>query len=890
MVNQMSWAWPLAVLLVLLAVMVLLWLRGKKMQHALSADEGDQLHLQKSLDFVSGVLDSAVDMVFWINLGTQHLDYINRSGIDTLGYSRESLEQMGLKEIDAEFDAQRWQNLTEVLLNGSPLFIESSFRCADGTVFPVEMSLQARQLGDNSFIIVFARDISTRKQDEQLIRHSEERISAILDSAADAIVVVDKHFVIDSFSISAQEIFGYDSMEIIGRPLGELFHDDDREAVQAFLERQHENEIVVTTDYTGITSRGEPFPLEMSVNRVLIDDENIRVCIMRDIAERYAFEEELRQAKEDAEAGARAKSDFLANMSHEIRTPMNAIIGMTILASEIEKDEKNRGLLKKVLDASYSLLQIMNDIIDFSRLDAGRVHVDLVPFSLHEMMINLQAKVARRAAVKKIQVSLQIDDSLSWSVIGDPLRVRQVLLHLCDNAIKFTPDKGSIDIRVTVERDAGEHLLVRFEVQDTGIGIARENIENLFQTFEQLDASSTRSYGGTGLGLAISRKLVEMMGGEINVESQPGKGSKFCFTSSLKRNVRHLPEVPVFESEQQELDHAMRLFGVKLLLVDYHDTNRQSLALSLQHYGLEITALKSVAEARQAAAIQRFDVVLIDCQLPGGSARKLAAELKALPGWEHVPMLGMSSDETTTPGEFQVCFGKPVFVDEILSAIEQRIESATETTAEISSGEQNVNEGGDPVLALLQGIDVADALKRARNKRSLFDKLLNMFLERETAFVDRFRHEWQAGKMEDAMREAHSLKGVAGNLSARQLHEDAYALEMACRDNGENIAGLLAAVEASLNQVLQGIRDYQAQSSQQESLSVDDRQRVIDLLGQLEELVNADNVKAQDVVEQLRPLLNDARRRSVFDGLASHIQHYDFDAAKNQLSELKSLF
>ena len=508
---------------------------------------------------------------------------------------------------------------------GAPVTAEFRLRHGDGSWRDIEAIGQnfLREPGVAAVVANY-RDITERKRAEQALRASEQRFRTFVDHAADAFFMHDERARVLDVNRRACETLGYTRDELIGMTPSD-FDPDFTPARREALRRQLDAGMTGIFESRHRRKDGTTFPVEVRVQPFWEGGQRCVVSLARDITERKRAEEALRQAKEAAEAANRAKDEFLANVSHEIRTPMNAILGMTELVLDTRLTDDQRQCLSTVKSAADNLLGIINDLLDFSKIEAGKLELEPADFSLRAALGDTLRTLAMRAHKKGLELVSHVQPDVPDALVGDAGRLRQVLLNLVGNAIKFT-EEGEVVVRAEVLGEpTPEEVSVHFAVSDTGIGIPPGKQEKVFRAFEQEDTSTTRRYGGTGLGLSIAARLVALMGGTIAVQSEPGRGSTFEFTAIFGRQPHPTETTPALPP--------VLLRDLRVLVVDDNATNRHILEEWLRDWQMSPTAVGDGVAAMDvlwdaASGGRPYPLVLLDARLADTDGLALAARIR----------------------------------------------------------------------------------------------------------------------------------------------------------------------------------------------------------------------------------------------------------------------
>jgi len=580
------------------------------------------------------IFDAVNDAILIHDIETGNIIDMNRKACEMYGYQINEIRGCSIEIINSNEPGYSLDDLFRKIhsaAKGKAQLFEWRYRRRSGDAFWSEVNLKRAIIGGQDHLLAVVRDISERKraeeelkrinldlaQREESLRKANVFQQKLLSTAATAIFTVDKEMRITSVNDSFTAIAGFNAEEILGKPCSILEGFPCKE--RCGLYDPNRKDPIVKKQCMLTTKDGRKLTILKSADLIRDDDGQVVGGI-----ESFVDVTELVQAREAAESASKTKSIFLANMSHEIRTPMNGIIGMTELALNTNLSGEQREYLDMVKQSADSLLCILNDILDFSKIEAGKLDLTPTGFNLHEIVGDTVGSLAIRAEAKNLELICRVWPNVPNHLIGDPGRLRQIIVNLVGNAVKFT-EQGEIVTEVRVQSQTDDDVFLQFSVRDTGIGIAKEKQTIIFDAFTQVDGSSSRKYDGTGLGLAISAQLVKMMGGKIWVESEPGKGSTFYFTARFERQ-----KAPTHLSVETGIE---RLHGVPVLIVDDNQTNRVVLGENLERWemkphlaGSGSAGLLALKEAREAGS--PIQLILLDCNMPEMDGFEFVEQMK----------------------------------------------------------------------------------------------------------------------------------------------------------------------------------------------------------------------------------------------------------------------
>jgi two-component system, sensor histidine kinase and response regulator len=844
------------------------------------------------------LFDLSPDGVMIVDLDSERPLAFNPAAARLLGYSAEEFGRLRVREHEANpapMDTIR--HIARVLAEGRVEF-ETRYRSREGTISDVQVRAQTIEFAGRPALYWIVRDISAGKRTALELHESASLMRALVDHLPLPLLVYEQR----RLSLSNAR-YGKDLGVL---PPGIELHQwlsascPDADAREHLLQewqaleqgdsRQLQLEITLTA------SDGQTRVFALHGARVGART----LLLLVDLSERRLAEQRLSEARELAERANRARSEFLANMSHEIRTPMTAILGLTYLLQKSELSSGQRDQTEKIDSAARTLLAILDDLLDYSKLEAGRIAIEHQPFHLRELLNEIQLLFAAGARDKGLSLEVSLDPQTPGTLIGDPARLRQVLMNLVGNAVKFT-DQGGVKLRVSGREDDQQQVDLELAVSDSGIGIDAKLLGRIFEPFYQAETSSKRRFGGTGLGLPITQWLVNLMGGKLEFDSNPGLGSEFRVLLRQPRAPFLMNSTPVTDPPPTVgQDQGPPLQGVSVLLVEDHPINRHVAREILSGEGalVEIASDGHEAISRLRADPTGFDVVLMDIQMPQMDGFEATEVIRHTLGLRELPVIAMTANSSpedrarSREAGMNDHLAKPIDVRILVATLLAHVRPGTTRLEARSLATTDAAPAPEPEELPVLAVD--KALARLAGHRTLYAQMARLFAQEQGESVRRRSAALAQGDRIEAGRAAHTLKGVAATLGAEALSAIASQLERALKRNTEpdqlqRMSDELGEALAQAIVALERVAEELAPAADDAVLLQDfDRNAFVRCLDALVLALVDSNMAALDHYAELRALATTALvepLRSVDDALG----RLDFSSALNACRRVENV-
>ena len=902
---------------------------------SLAREERDRAHLY---------LDSAEVMMIALDF-QGHVLLANRKACTTL--QRHEGEVLGNNwftlALPPQKQASSQQRYVAAMQQGEwariPDRVEAEIVAADGSIYWIEWHsrIHRNPAGEPIGLLSSGIDVTTRRQAEEVLRsyqasleqtvatrtaelagevetrraaeHELRRLAMVVERASAMIVILDREFRIEWGNQSFERLTGYSVQEARGHAVSSLIDPDaNDEHIQQRRAKASKGEMVVIPELQRVRRDGKRYWTRFELHPVLDERGNVAqfFLIEEEISLQVAARQSLEKAKDAAELLAETKMRFLANMSHELRTPMNAILGLARMLQRNASNPNDHQVLTKLRGAGDSLLSLINDILDLSKLDAHRMSIESIPYMVEDVVRNATDLIAPALKEKHLTLSVTIELGVPSMLMGDPMRIGQILTNLLSNAAKFTAH-GGLSVAIRHYSDAGYQPVVEFAVTDTGIGMTPESLLTIFEAFTQADTSTTRRFGGTGLGLSIAYRLAEAMGGNLCVDSEPGQGSTFYLHLPLiKADPASLALVPA--ATAGHADERSVLTGLNVLVAEDNEVNRIVVEDLLEHHGAQVTLVENgqLALDQLRARPGEFDVILMDVQMPvmdGLEATRRIRSDSNLAADAGIPVIALTAHAFAEERQRCIAAGmnnhlsKPIEIAVFLSMLanlprrdgmqQSAAPAAADTTA---ASAVNVAVSPAPTFdtavslppaasPVIPGIDTVAAIERMSGKLKLYEKSLTAFTKYRNAGDDITRlladnNITAAGKL------AHSVKGMAATIGATGLAAAAGSLEAACRQADPSQAAAQAGPFAnSLATIMAAVDNWlfaQQIASTTPPAAAPPQELDADEMARLRHLIAQQDAEAIGFAPRLPETM-----RAVADAL----KNYDFAAAHTALIE-----
>lgn len=810
--------------------------------------------------------------------------YANHSVYTRLEYTKEEIIGKSILDFYPSEIREGVIKIVKAMLNGERDYCSFPLVSKSGELIDVDTRTTRGVWNGEEVLFAVTKDVTDLKLSEEKFykAFNNSGVSMFITSFKEGRFIEVNDTFIKTMGIEREKIIGQTSEDI------NLFRDPNER--KRILERIEKNKIISGSEFN-INGKGGSLVIgQFNIVPIYINKELCLLSSMIDMTEQKMILKELSKAKETSDLANSAKSEFLAHMSHEIRTPMNAVVSYSDLLFNTDLSLKQREYIRGIKSSGQMLMNMINDTLDWGKVESSGIELEEKAFYLDEVLENVLRQIQFKSNINQVDILIHRDENIPKVLGGDPLRLQQVLLNLLSNAVKFT-EKGQIDISIRLKNMISETIELEFSISDTGIGIAKKDLDNIFEPFKQASNVRASNVTGTGLGLAIAKKIVNLMGGHIGVISNIDKGSTFyfnCYFAKKNQDELRTNTNPYIENLNIEINNNNKYESIKVLVVDDNEINQDVVRETLRRAGINVRVASSGHSAIEEISKDKYDLVLMDLRMPDMDGYQTTSKIRELYTLEDLPIIAVTASVSYEEKERAISSG---FNDYLIKPIDKKkLLDLIKVETKIRRDKNEASEASEKVpeeIYNIKGINVKECLKHFDYNTTFLIKILRKFYANHKDSVNEIKQAYLSGDLNKAIRISHTIKGIGGEIRAHEVYQLANLLEDAINNNDFS-EDLLESLDKELSILFNSIKDLKEPLNLQEGFNPTGKQElsIRPLLSELKKLLRESDMDSLELAERLYYLSEGTTVVDQAQKVKKHCELFNFEEALQVLEEM----